>query len=85
MRIETPKRIIRENEGVTFLSEEFERTEKKHRTTDDQNFLRTSDRYENHSVELLTVFGDERINFEYPKTGSDTSGEGPPPQKTTRI
>ena len=35
MIIETPKRIIQEKEGVTFLLEEFERTEKKNQTTDD--------------------------------------------------
>ena len=80
MSIETPKRINREKEGVTFLSEEFGRTENKNRTSGDRHFLRTSDRYENRSVESLTVFGEERTNFEYPKTGSDTSGEEPPPK-----
>ena len=80
MSIETPKRINREKEGVTFLSEEFGRTENKNRTSGDRHFLRTSDRYENRSVESLTVFGEERTNFEYPKSGSDTSGEEPPPK-----
>ena len=71
---------MQEKEGVTFLSEEFEQTENKSRTSGDQNFLRTSNHYKNRSVELLTVFGEERINFEYPKTGSDTSAEDPPPK-----
>ena len=84
MSIETPKRIIWEKEGVTFLSEEFDQTENKSRTSGDQQFLRTSDRYKNRSVESLTVFGEERTNFEYPKTGSDTSGEEPPAPKLSK-
>ena len=55
MRIgSTPKRVTREKEGVTFLSEDFDRTQKKTRASDDQMFLRTSDRYENRGVETLT-------------------------------
>ena len=55
MRIgSTPKRVPREKEGVTFLSEDSDRTQKKTRASDDQMFLRTSDSYENRGVETLT-------------------------------
>ena len=80
MSLVTPKRETRKKEEVKFLTNEYGRTKKNKWTQEGQDFLRSSDRYENRSVESLTVFGEENINFEYSKEGSDSSDERPPPK-----